>query len=123
MPASSAHGQSNSQNSVHTLKKADDATLKDASADPMRLATMNDIDVEDVVVANRTAADEHDDESEYPRGFHFLTLTLGVMAFVLMVALDNYILGTSVSLAPAIQADYVQIQQRRCQKYLLSLEA
>ncbi|KAL9629497.1 MAG: hypothetical protein Q9164_006855 [Protoblastenia rupestris] len=34
-----------------------------------------------------------EDNHDYPTGLRLVTMTLGIMAFVLMVALDNYILG------------------------------
>lgn len=37
--------------------------------------------------------DVKEDEDRYPSGIRLLFLTLGLMAVVLMVALDNYILG------------------------------
>lgn len=36
---------------------------------------------------------DEDLDIDYPKGLYLVTLTLGLMAFVLMVALDNYILG------------------------------
>lgn len=36
---------------------------------------------------------EREDENQYPRGFTFVLLTIGLMAVVLVVAIDNYIIG------------------------------
>ncbi len=36
---------------------------------------------------------DEDSMINYPEGVRLLTMTLGIMAYVLMVALDNYILG------------------------------
>ncbi|KAL2057894.1 hypothetical protein ABVK25_001511 [Lepraria finkii] len=36
------------------------------------------------------------EEDEYPRGFTFLLLTVGLMVVVLVLALDNYIIATAV---------------------------
>lgn len=36
-----------------------------------------------------------EEEDEYPRGFTFLLLTVGLMVVVLVLALDNYIIGSS----------------------------
>lgn len=38
---------------------------------------------------------DEDGTINYPEGARLLTMTLGIMACVLMVALDNYILGSS----------------------------
>ena len=38
---------------------------------------------------------EQDDSDLYPKGMALFMLTLGIMGVVLMVALDNYILGLS----------------------------
>lgn len=44
---------------------------------------------------NRVEEDHspQNDDCEYPRGVRFAFLTIGLMAVVLMVALDNYIIG------------------------------
>lgn len=36
---------------------------------------------------------ENEDGNQYPDGFKFVVLTIGLMAVVLVVALDNYIIG------------------------------
>ena len=38
---------------------------------------------------------EGQQDDAYPQGFRLAIVTLGIMAFILMVALDNYILGLS----------------------------
>ena len=38
-------------------------------------------------------SEEHNDDAGYPSGFAFVALTVGLMAVVLQVALDNYIIG------------------------------
>lgn len=40
----------------------------------------------------RATKPEDDPEDEYPRGLPFVLLTIGLMAVVLVVALDNYII-------------------------------
>ncbi|MCJ1359142.1 MAG: hypothetical protein MMC33_009142 [Icmadophila ericetorum] len=42
-------------------------------------------------------------EDQYPHGFNFVLLTIGLMAVVLVVALDNYINATAI---PRISADF-----------------
>lgn len=46
---------------------------------------------------DKVREDQLEEESvvSYPKGLRLVTMTLGIMACVLMVALDNYILGPS----------------------------
>lgn len=47
---------------------------------------------QDVPLGN-DSLDVKDDEVQYPSGIRLIFLTIGLMAVVLIVALDNYILG------------------------------
>ena len=52
-------------------------------------------------VSGRKERDDQADEGsldDYPKGLRLITMTLGIMACVLMVALDNYILGLSLTI-------------------------
>ena len=55
------------------------------------------IELNDVAQATEQVEGEdtidNDDSHEYPSGARLLIVTVGMMAVVLMVALDNYILG------------------------------
>ena len=56
-----------------------------------------DMELNAVVQATEEAKDkgpiDKEDSCEYPSGARLLIVTVGMMAVILMVALDNYILG------------------------------
>lgn len=47
-----------------------------------------------------------DDGAPYPKGFVLISLTLGMMGAVLMVALDNYILGNGFASTVTLCSDF-----------------
>ena len=58
------------------------------------------MELENSVAADTEKSSQNEDqiskeEDEYPRGFTFLLLTVGLMVVVLVLALDNYIIGSS----------------------------
>lgn len=48
---------------------------------------------QEAAISNEEASKCGADEVHYPKRFRLFCLTIGLMALVLMVALDNYILG------------------------------
>ena len=60
-------------------------------------AVASDLEVQGQAQHEQTVSHSHDeDEVVYPSGLRLTFLTMGIMAVVLMVALDNYILATAI---------------------------
>jgi hypothetical protein len=67
--------------------------------------------------ATRTASDTEsvEDESKYPKGFPLIALTLGLCGTTFLIALDNTIIATGMSIATynyGSQADPNQLSPR-----------
>jgi hypothetical protein len=69
------------------------AMQDEASNSPKEVEASSSQDVPDKS-SGGVSLDKKDDEDQYPTGIRLLLMTFGLMAVVLMVALDNYILGS-----------------------------
>lgn len=81
--------------SVNTQEKSSPEQGDKMTAATMPTATLNDTATEAKLEGDikEQDAEPEDDQAQYPRGVTFVLLTIGLMAVVLVVAMDNYIIG------------------------------
>ena len=81
---------------VNTLtEKADAESTNIVTADSTSTTPRNKASTEANFQGNTQVEFASDEEDGYPRGITFVLLTIGLMAVVLVLALDNYIICPS----------------------------